>query len=58
MVTLCAEEVCPAYLGQAKRVHWPFEDPAAREGSEEEVLESFRRARDAIGIKVRELFRS
>ncbi len=29
VVTLCAEEVCPAWLGPALRVHWGLPDPAA-----------------------------
>ena len=29
VVTLCAEEVCPVFLGQAARLHWPIPDPAS-----------------------------
>ncbi len=29
VVTLCAEEVCPVFLGKAHRVHWGLPDPAA-----------------------------
>jgi arsenate reductase len=42
VITLCAEEVCPAWLGDATRLHWPLPDPAAVEGSDEEILASFR----------------
>ena len=28
VITLCAEEVCPVFLGDARRLHWPIEDPA------------------------------
>jgi protein-tyrosine-phosphatase/N-acetylglutamate synthase-like GNAT family acetyltransferase len=42
VVTLCAEEVCPVWLGQAKRLHWPIPDPAPG------GLDDFRAARDAI----------
>jgi amino-acid N-acetyltransferase len=42
VVTLCAEEVCPVWLGQARRLHWPIPDPAAG------GLDDFRAARDAI----------
>ena len=24
MPTLCAEEVCPLFLGKAERIHWPI----------------------------------
>jgi arsenate reductase (thioredoxin) len=48
VVTLCAEEVCPVFLGRAHRVHWGLPDPAAATGSEQERLESFRRVRDEL----------
>ena len=48
VITLCAEEVCPVYLGHAERLHWPHEDPAAAAGSVEEVRASFRRVRDQL----------
>ncbi len=37
-----------------KRLYWPFEDPAACEGSEEERLAKFREVRDAIDARIRE----
>lgn len=42
VVTLCAEEVCPVFLGAVERLHWPVPDPAGG------GLEDFRAARDAI----------
>jgi arsenate reductase len=49
VITLCAEEVCPAFLGKAKRLHWPIPDPASKEPLPREVmLQRFRAARDAI----------
>ncbi|NIP80222.1 MAG: arsenate reductase ArsC, partial [Gemmatimonadetes bacterium] len=36
VITLCAEEVCPVWLGDALGLHWGLPDPAAVEGSEEE----------------------
>jgi protein-tyrosine-phosphatase/N-acetylglutamate synthase-like GNAT family acetyltransferase len=44
VITLCAEEVCPVWLGSAVRLHWPIPDPAG----EGESLDRFRRARDEI----------
>ncbi|MGE3673686.1 MAG: arsenate reductase ArsC, partial [Polyangiaceae bacterium] len=29
VITLCAEEVCPVFLTNAQRLHWPIEDPAS-----------------------------
>jgi arsenate reductase (thioredoxin) len=46
VVTLCAEEVCPVWLGKARRVHWPLPDPAA--APEPDRLQRFREVRDAI----------
>ena len=50
VITLCAEEVCPAFLGQTKRHHWPFADPDPKGLilSKEASLERFQQARDAI----------
>jgi arsenate reductase len=31
-----------------RRVHWPFEDPAAATGTREERLAAFRRVRDLM----------
>jgi arsenate reductase (thioredoxin) len=50
VVTLCAEEVCPVFLGRARRHHWPIPDPASADPSipREEMLRRFREARDTI----------
>ncbi len=48
VITLCAEEVCPVFLGKAHRVHWGITDPAGVEGSENERLERFRKVRDEL----------
>ena len=50
VVTLCAEEVCPVFLGAVKRLHWPIADPASKDPSlpREEMLTRFRTARDTI----------
>ena len=48
VITLCAEEECPLFLGKAPRLHWGLPDPAAVIGSEQDVLEAFRKVRDEI----------
>jgi len=50
VITLCAEEVCPVFLGQARRLHLPIPDPASRDPSlsREDLLRRFRTARDTI----------
>ncbi|MFW5968036.1 MAG: arsenate reductase ArsC [Persicimonas sp.] len=50
VITLCAEEVCPTFLSDAERLHWPIEDPDTDDAtlSGEEMLARFRTARDEI----------
>jgi len=50
IITVCdnAKESCPVFPGNATRIHWSFDDPAALEGSDEERLAVFRRVRDEI----------
>lgn len=48
VVTLCAEEVCPVFLGKALRVHWGLPDPAGAGGTEEERLRAFRDVRNEL----------
>lgn len=57
VVTVCdaAAEACPVWLGQGKRVHLGFPDPAKATGSEDEVMAVFRAVRDDIACKVPEL---
>jgi arsenate reductase len=52
VITLCAEEVCPVFLGSARRLHWPIPDPASRDASipREEMLARFRTARDTLRV--------
>ncbi len=59
VITLCAEEVCPVFLGRARRLHWPVADPATKdpEVPREELLRRFRAARDEIRSKL-EAFRA
>jgi ACR3 family arsenite transporter len=54
VVTLCAEEVCPLFLGKARRIHWPIEDPASDDPSiaRDAMLARFRAARDEIGRRL------
>lgn len=56
LITVCsnAEEKCPIFPGMGTRIHWPFDDPAVFEGSEEEKLLKFREVRDQIDQKVHE----
>lgn len=59
VVTVCgdAAEECPVWLGQGRRVHLGFPDPAQATGSDDEVLARFRDVRDAIADQVLALLR-
>jgi arsenate reductase len=56
VVTLCAEEVCPVYLGKALRFHWALPDPAAVLGSDAERLQAFREVRDELRRRLTVVF--
>jgi protein-tyrosine-phosphatase len=56
VITLCAEEECPVFLGKAKRLHWGLPDPAAVIGSGTEALSAFRKTRDALRSQIMALF--
>jgi arsenate reductase len=49
-----ASRECPRiYPALGEVLHWPFDDPAAATGTEEEQLAAFRRVRDEIGERLR-----
>ena len=54
VITVCdnARESCPVFPADVAKLHWPFEDPAAVEGSEEERLSAFRKVRDQIHARI------
>lgn len=57
VIVVCAraEQNCPrTFPGAMNRLFWPFEDPAAFNGSEEERLAKFRQIRDLIKIRIEE----
>jgi len=54
VITLCkeAKEGCPAILPRASHYHWAIDDPAKAKGTEEEILNEFRRVRDEIETNI------
>ena len=52
IITLCAEEVCPAVPGRMRRLHWPVTDPVAVGD-----IAAFRSARDQIKARIEVLAR-
>jgi arsenate reductase (thioredoxin) len=56
VITVCdnAAQNCPRFPGEGVKLHWPFDDPAEATGTEEAILDEFRRVRNEIGAKVKE----
>jgi arsenate reductase len=54
VITVCdsAAANCPVWLGNGKRMHVGFPDPAAATGSEVERLEVFRQVRDDLRQRI------
>lgn len=52
ILTVCdnAKERCPFFPTKAKKLHQNFPDPAKATGTEEEILEEFRRVRETIKV--------
>jgi arsenate reductase len=57
VITVCddANESCPVFPGGRERSHWSFADPSKFEGTPEQRLAFYRRIRDEIAARVREL---
>lgn len=55
LITVCsnAEQKCPIYPGVSVREYWDLEDPAAFEGTDEEIFVRFRETRDQIESRVK-----
>jgi len=61
VITVCnnANETCPYFTGKVNhRLHFPFYDPSEAIGSEDEVLEAFRKVRDEIIFKFTDFINS
>lgn len=48
VITLCADEVCPVFLGRARRLHWPLPDPATSDAAPQR----FREVRDELKKRI------
>lgn len=64
VITVCdnAKESCPYFPTQAMKLHYNFPDPAKAKGTDQEIMQEFRRVRDLIkdyaSIFVKEHFNS
>ena len=59
VITVCggANESCPNFIGKVgKRLHIGFDDPSDAIGTDEFVMKEFRRVRDEIKAKFKEIF--
>ena len=54
VVTLCADEVCPAFLGEVDRLHWPLDDPDRPDAELDRAgrLALFRQTRDELRSRI------
>jgi arsenate reductase len=55
LIVVCsgADQECPRiFPGVRNRLYWPFDDPSALSGSDDEILSGFRLIRDQIRDKV------
>ena len=57
VVSVCghADENCPVLPAGTRKIHWPLEDPAKAQGSEEEIMQVFQASRDDIRRRTNEL---
>lgn len=54
VITVCdhANELCPVFPAKTLRMHWPFEDPAGVQGSDEQRKAAFRKVRNEIHARI------
>jgi arsenate reductase len=52
VIALCAEEVCPVFLGHVLRLHTALPDSAAIGETAEERLAAFRKTRDELHRRI------
>lgn len=59
ILTVCdsaAEESCPYFAGQAKRIHWSIPDPAQAKGTDMEVEAEFQKVFDLLKDRIEREF--
>ena len=52
VITLCAEEECPLFLGDGKRLHWDLPDPTAVQGSSDDKANAFRQVAAELRTRI------
>lgn len=55
VITVCdaANESCPIFPGDPKRIHWSFPDPSLVQGSDKERLRAFEKVAGEISLRLR-----
>lgn len=59
VITVCdrARETCPIFPSASQILHWSFDDPAAVQGTAEERMSVFRKVRDELSERIKQLLR-
>jgi arsenate reductase len=54
LISLCdyADNLCPQLPKGIKKLHWPIKDPVGTTGTEQIIVQAFRRARDEIRLRI------
>ncbi len=57
IITVCsdADKRCPIFPGVSQRLYWPFDDPPQTEEESPEILAEFRKVRDEIHARFKEV---
>jgi arsenate reductase len=60
VITVCdnAHKTCPIFPGTKENIHKSFHDPSTFNGTEEDILQTFRKSRDEIKEWIIQFFKS
>ena len=60
VITVCddANKVCPVFPGKVERIHWSIEDPIKRWSSNSDDLVNFRKTREDLTERIKNLLKS
>jgi len=59
VITVCdnANQVCPVFPDDVKRIHWSIDDPFRGWDSEESHLKNFRKTRDELRTRIQDFIK-